>query len=64
MTGLKCLERLRLMDCPVPVVILSSVSGRDNVVKAFERGAKQYIVKPIKSDLIIAKTMEILSGLL
>ena len=64
MTGLKCLERLRLMDCPIPVVILSSVSGRDNVVKAFERGAKQYIVKPIKSDLIIAKTMEILGGVL
>lgn len=62
MTGLKCLERLRLMDCPIPVVILSSVAGQDNVVKAFERGAKQYIVKPIKSDLIITKTMEILGG--
>ncbi|MGP1438248.1 MAG: response regulator [Treponema sp.] len=64
MTGLKCLERLRLMDCPIPVVILSSVNGRDNIIKAFERGAKQYLVKPIKSDLIIAKTMEILGGLL
>ena len=64
MAGFKCLDRIKLMENPAPVVILSSMSGKDNVVKAFEKGAKQYLVKPIKSDLIIAKTMEILGGIL
>ena len=62
MQGFKCLDRLRLMDDPTPVIILSSMGGRENVVKAFEKGAKQYLLKPIKSDMIIAKTMEILGG--
>lgn len=62
MQGFKCLDRLRLMDDPTPVIILSSLGGRENVLKAFEKGAKQYLLKPIKSDMIIAKTMEILGG--
>ena len=64
MAGFKCLDRLRFMDSPTPVVILSSIGSKENIVKAFEKGAKQYMVKPIRSDLIIAKTMEILGGTL
>ena len=60
--GLKCLDRLKLMDCSTPIIVLSTLTGKDNVVKAIEKGAKQYVVKPVKSDVIIAKTMEILGG--
>ncbi len=62
MAGFKCLDRLKFMNSSTPVIILSSVGSKENIVKAFEKGAKQYMVKPIRSDMIIAKTMEILGG--
>jgi len=62
MQGFKCLDRMKLMENAPPIVMLSSLGGKENIVKAFEKGAKQYLVKPIKSDMIIAKTMEILGA--
>lgn len=62
MQGFKCLDRMRLIDDAPPIVMISSLGGKENIVKAFEKGAKQYLVKPIKSGMIIAKTMEILGA--
>jgi DNA-binding response OmpR family regulator len=46
-------------DIP-PVVILSSVTQRESVVRAFQMGIKSYITKPIKPQDIFRRAMEIL----
>jgi DNA-binding response OmpR family regulator len=43
-----------------PVVILSSVTQRDTVVRAFQMGIKSYLTKPIKPRDIFRRAMEIL----
>jgi DNA-binding response OmpR family regulator len=46
-------------DIP-PVVILSSVTQRESVVRAFQMGIKSYVTKPIKPQDIFRRAMEIL----
>ena len=52
--GIDLLEfiRNREMDCDIPVIIVTGESGHDDIVKAADRGAKDYLLKPFQiSDL-------------
>lgn len=52
--GIEILEyiRNREMDCDIPVIIVTGESGHDDIVKAADRGAKDYLLKPFQiSDL-------------
>ncbi len=46
--GIKLLEyiRSRDMDCDIPVIIVTGESGHDDIVKAADSGAKDYLLKP------------------
>jgi len=62
MNGFEVLSRLRAEDIDLPVTILSAVSHRDAVMKAFQAGVKSYLIKPLKPDQILTKTLEILKA--
>jgi DNA-binding response OmpR family regulator len=42
------------------VIVLSSITQRDTVIKTFQMGIKSYITKPLKPGDIFKKAMEIL----
>ncbi|MDA8409562.1 MAG: response regulator [Treponema sp.] len=62
MDGFEVLRRLRGDGNDVPVIILSAVTQREAVVKAMEAGVKSYLVKPLRPDQIMKKTLEILKA--
>jgi DNA-binding response OmpR family regulator len=62
MDGFQVLSRLHSEDIGVPVIVLSAVSQREAVVRAFQAGVKSYLIKPLKPDQILKKTLEILKA--
>lgn len=62
MDGFEVLRRLRGEGNEVPVIILSAVTQREAVVKAMEAGVRSYLVKPLRPDQIMKKTLEILKA--
>jgi DNA-binding response OmpR family regulator len=62
MDGFQVLARLRAEDIELPVIILSAVSQREAVMRAFQAGVKSYLIKPLKPDHILKKTLEILKA--
>ncbi|MDR3247788.1 MAG: response regulator, partial [Treponema sp.] len=43
-----------------PVIVLSSITQRDTVVRAFQMGIKSYLTKPLKPQDIFKRAIEIL----
>ncbi|MDR1211776.1 MAG: response regulator [Spirochaetaceae bacterium] len=58
--GFEVLSSLRNRGFEQPVIVLSAVTQRDTVIKAFQMGIKSYMVKPLKPGDLLKKTMEIL----
>jgi len=58
--GFAVLDYLRGKDTKYPVIVLSSVTERDTVIRAFNMGIKSYLIKPLKPQDIFKKSMEIL----
>jgi DNA-binding response OmpR family regulator len=58
--GFAVLSSLNTMDIHPPVIVLSAVTRRDAVVRAFQMGVKSYLTKPLKPVDIFKKAMEIL----
>jgi DNA-binding response OmpR family regulator len=58
--GFAVLNALRTKDIRQPVIVLSAVTQRDTVIKAFRMGVKSYLTKPLKPDDIFKKAIEIL----
>jgi DNA-binding response OmpR family regulator len=62
MDGFQVLSRLRAEDIELPIIILSAVSQREAVMRAFHAGVRSYLIKPLKPDQILKKTLEILKA--
>ncbi len=58
--GFEVLKELKNKDIRQPVIVLSAVTQRDTVIRAFQMGVKSYLVKPLKPEDILVKSMEIL----
>jgi DNA-binding response OmpR family regulator len=58
--GFAVLNALRSRIERPPVIILSAVTQRDTMIRAFQMGVKSYLTKPLKPDDIFKKAMEIL----
>ncbi|HCM28079.1 MAG: response regulator [Treponema sp. GWB1_62_6] len=58
--GFQVLDDLKARDIDHRIIVLSAVTKRDAVVKAFQMGVKSYLVKPLKPEAIFRKAMEIL----
>lgn len=62
MDGSECLAKLKShADLKnTPVIMLTSESGRDNVVKIAKMGVRDYLVKPFKEDMLIERAGRII----
>ncbi|MDX9959440.1 MAG: response regulator [Spirochaetia bacterium] len=60
--GFGVLTELHSQDLEMPIIVLSAVTQRESVVRAFKAGVKSYLVKPLKPEQIVRKSMEILKA--
>ncbi|GAB1433731.1 response regulator [Spirochaetota bacterium] len=60
--GFGVLSELKAQDIEVPVIVLSAVTQRESIIRAFKSGVRSYLVKPLKPEQILKKTLEILKA--
>ncbi|MDR3172915.1 MAG: response regulator [Treponema sp.] len=58
--GFDVLKALNTRKDSPPVIVISTITQRDTVVRAFQLGVKSYLTKPIKPQEIFKKAIEIL----
>lgn len=58
--GFTVLKELKYRDINAPIIVLSAVTQRETVVKAYQAGIKSYLVKPLKPMDLLKKSMEII----
>ncbi|GHV77027.1 two-component system response regulator [Spirochaetia bacterium] len=58
--GFMVLEQLQAINYQTPVIVLSSMTKQEMVIKAFQMGVKSYLYKPLNPEDVFKKTLEIL----
>jgi PAS domain S-box-containing protein len=48
MDGFEVLQELHNMSCPIPVIMQSAYSAKDDIERALQMGARTFITKPLK----------------
>ena len=61
-SGFDILARLGNSAQTVPIIIYSQTTKREDVIRALSLGAKHYLVKPQKPEVIVQKAIELLHG--
>jgi DNA-binding response OmpR family regulator len=61
--GLDLLPEIREMYPDMPVLILTAHATLDSAIEAVRKGARDYLLKPIEPDLILARLKDVLSGM-
>src|SRR3972149_5308981 len=61
MDGWETLSQLRAVT-DAPIIILSALTQKDNVVRGLRQGADDYVGKPFQSDEVIARVEAALRG--
>lgn len=54
MTGFECTKKIREFS-NIPVVMLTALEGEDNVLKGFEAGVDDYVIKPFSIKEVMAR---------
>ncbi|MBI2191115.1 MAG: sigma-54-dependent Fis family transcriptional regulator [Planctomycetes bacterium] len=52
MSGLDALPEIRARDCAAPVVVITAHGNMDTAIQAIQRGAFEYLTKPIDLDQV------------
>jgi CheY-like chemotaxis protein len=63
MDGMEMLESLKVNEQfkDIPVTMVTVELERDEIYKAIEKGAKNYLIKPFSQENLIGKIMESLN---
>ena len=59
-SGFEIMKTLRDSNNTLPIVVLTTRSGRDDIIRAFELGCDDYITKPFSMDILILRIRAIL----
>ena len=59
-SGFDVLKVLQTRDIKYPVIVLSSITQRETIIKTYQMGSKSFLVKPISPEDILKKSIEIL----
>ena len=62
MDGLTMLDQVRERYSSIPVIVMSAELNKDKLIQAMERGANDYLLKPIDTDLLAKKCSLIFSA--
>jgi two-component system copper resistance phosphate regulon response regulator CusR len=55
MDGLSVLEHIRAKRCRTPILVLTAVDAVPKIVRAFDLGADDYLVKPFVFEILLAR---------
>jgi two-component system, OmpR family, copper resistance phosphate regulon response regulator CusR len=55
MNGFDLCKFLRESDCQIPIILISALSGSEQIVQGLDAGADDYIVKPFKFQELLAR---------
>jgi DNA-binding response OmpR family regulator len=58
--GLKVLQRLRMADPELPVIMLTARDAPTDQIAGLEQGADDYVVKPFAFDVLVARVRALL----
>ncbi|MDA3811337.1 MAG: response regulator [Spirochaetaceae bacterium] len=61
MDGLQALDRIKKIDPSSKVVMCSSMSDQDNIIRAIQLGASDFVVKPFKKSRMISAINKVLN---
>ena len=59
MDGLTMLEKVRERYPNIPVIMMTAELNKEKILQAMERGANDYLLKPIDFDLLVKKWTKI-----
>ena len=59
-SGYDILKEVRTLQKPIPIIVYSQAVQREYVIQALSLGAKGYLAKPQKPEVVLRKAMEIL----
>jgi two-component system copper resistance phosphate regulon response regulator CusR len=59
MDGFEVLQRIRARNCKTPVLVLTAVDAVPKIVRAFDLGADDYLVKPFIVEILLARVSAI-----
>jgi two-component system copper resistance phosphate regulon response regulator CusR len=59
MDGFQVLERVRTRHCKTPVLVLTAVDAVPKILRAFDLGADDYLVKPFILEILLARVSAI-----
>lgn len=62
LSGFDIMNHLHSRKYPSPVIIYSNITNRNTIVQALSMGAKTFLIKPQKPEVIIKKSFEILNS--
>ena len=62
LNGFEVLEKLQSQGFAVPIIVLSALSGRENVLQAMGLGISTYMTKPLNPDELVRKTFEVVGS--
>jgi len=59
MDGVEVLEHVRVRNCRVPIMMLTAVDAVPRILKSFDLGADDYLVKPFIIEILLARVAAI-----
>lgn len=62
LNGIDVLMNVKKENYKTPFIILSSIGLREPIIQALEKGAKRYILKPVKKETVLRKAEEVLGA--
>jgi DNA-binding response OmpR family regulator len=62
MDGFEVLKVLQTRHISYPIIVISSVAHRGVMIKAVQMGVRSYLLKPLKAEDILRKSIEILKA--
>ena len=58
--GVELIDRIRLQDTKIPILVLSSARGRDYICQAKAAGANGYLLKPMDEEVFLERLGQLL----
>ena len=62
MEGVEAIRRIREIDPQARVVVLTTYDADEDIARALQAGAKEYILKDIAADALVACVRDVLAG--
>ncbi len=60
MDGIEVLEKLRLADTALPIIMLTAKDTQQDQIKGLTKGADDYVTKPISFEVLLARVHSLL----